>query len=94
MSQPPKKETPSSGLILEEGKFYRNRLGDVVEVRLAYPGEEFCFEQVNDVPLRYRANGTFSSHDTDPTAALNLVEEVPAMDWAEISSKMRNPPKF
>lgn len=86
-------EMPSSGLRLEEGKFYRNRLGEIVEVRLAYPGHEFCFEQVNDLPFRYRADGRYADNETDPIAALDLVEEITPMPWPEIHSKLRAGPK-
>lgn len=92
MSRQQSEEMPSSGLTLEEGKFYRNRLGEVVEVRLAYPEDEFCFEQVNDLPFRYRADGSYADNETEPIAVLDLVEEITPMPWPEIRAKLRPGP--
>jgi hypothetical protein len=93
MSHQNNDEMPASGLTLEEGKFYRNRLGEVAEVRLAYPEDEFCFEQVNDLPFRYRADGSYADHETEPMAALDLVAEIAPMPWSEIRAKLRTDPK-
>lgn len=92
MSRQENVEMPSSRLTLEEGKFYRNRLGEVVEVQLAYPADEFCFEQVNGLPFRYRANGSYADNETEPIAALDLVEEIAPMPWPEICSQLRTGP--
>ncbi|ALL68581.1 hypothetical protein K788_00001975 [Paraburkholderia caribensis MBA4] len=92
MSQQQNDEMPSSGLTLEEGKFYRNRLGEVVEVRLARPGNEFCFEQVNDLPFRYRADGSYADNETESIVAFDLIEEIAPMPWSEIRAKLRPGP--
>jgi hypothetical protein len=92
MSRQQHEDTPSSGLTLEDGKFYRSRLGELVQVRLAYPGDEFCFEQVNDLPYLYRADGSYADNETDPIAIMNLVEEIVPTPWAEISAKLRLDP--
>jgi hypothetical protein len=92
MSRQQHEDTQSSGLSLEDGKFYRSRLGELVQVRLAYPGDEFCFEQVNDLPYLYRADGSYADNETDPIAILNLVEEIVPTPWAEISAKLRLDP--
>lgn len=60
---------------LEDGKKYRNKLGQVLTVKLVAPGTEFPFEGVED-PMRFMENGYYMPERGLAVNDLDLIEQV------------------